>query len=668
VPRRARPSIVIASTLVLLAVVGASAAPLQVVAVSPLRLAVAPTTAAVTITFDRAVQPASITAASFRAFGRQSGAVSGPFAFSGGNTSVTLTPSHPFSAGEVVLVNLSHAITAADSMPLRSAGYAYQFRIATTLATRTFSLLQQFSNRSDPGTHTQVYGAMASDLNGDGWVDLTTVNEVSADLRTFLNRADGSGQYTALVPPPFPIGDESSPNEPGDFNGDGKTDIAIAASSSNSVWIVRGNGDGTWASSQEVPVDLVPHGIAVLDVDGDGDWDVASTCYDGEDVALSINNGGTFAPATFFDTGQKGEYALASGDMNNDGITDLIVGAQNSQTVIVLLGNGDGTFTPQTPQSAGGLVWKLVVGDVDGDGNLDVAAANGDSNNAAILLGNGDGTLRAPQVYPTAAHVVGSALGDLDGDGDLDWVVSSYGGGVWHVFVNDGSGHFTRDPDIAAVSNPSCAILLDVDNDGDLDLALTDEIADVVKIMQNGSGPPPPPCPPAPDGACRTPAVSGAAFLQLVDRSPDTGDRIVWKWLKGKATPKVDFGNPITTDTYLLCMYDNDQLVSSELVAGSCGAKPCWTTRPTGFAFKNKGKTVAPTGVRQVQLKEGLTDGAASIQFKGRGANLDMPGVSALTGPIDVQLRKVGGSPCWGARYSAPFLKHAAGVLKDRAD
>ncbi len=484
--------VLIASTLfALLAPRAGFAVPLAVVSTSPARLEVVARNSAVTITFDRPVLPASVTAASFRVFGKQSGRASGLLTFSGSNQSVTLTPSRPFLAGESVVVNLSHAITAADSSPLRSAGFTYQFRIQTQPTSRTFTQIQQMSNRTIPSANTRIYGAMAADLNGDGYVDLTTVNEDSADLRVFMNLANGSGLYGAFLQPPFTIGPESSPNESGDYNGDGKIDIAVSATDSASAWIARGAGNGTYASSQEVAVGTEPHGIAVLDVDGDGDWDVVIANHASNNLSRMINNGSSFGASTVFESGQDGEYALTAGDMNNDGIADLVVGAQDAWTIAVLLGNGDGTFTAHTPQNAGGAVWKLVVGDVNGDGKLVVAAANGDSDNAAILLGNGDGTLQSPTVLPTAPHVVGSALGDLDGDGDLDWVVSSFGGGVWHVFVNNGAGAFTADPDISAVSNPSCAILLDTDNDGDLDLALTDEIADLVKILRNG--PPPPP-------------------------------------------------------------------------------------------------------------------------------------------------------------------------------
>ena len=106
----------------------------DVVSTSPVRNTMAPATTAISITFDEPLLTSSITSSSFRVFGRASGTASGTIAFSNGNATLTLTPSHPFSAGERVLVNLSHDVRAADSTPLRSAGYAFEFTIQSAPA------------------------------------------------------------------------------------------------------------------------------------------------------------------------------------------------------------------------------------------------------------------------------------------------------------------------------------------------------------------------------------------------------------------------------------------------------------------------------------------------------------------------------------------------------
>ncbi len=463
---------------------GLTPGPLQVIGTLPAAISTAPVTTAVTVKFDRPVLAASIDAASFRVFGRHSGAASGTYLFSHGGRWVTLVPDDPFSAGEVVWVNLSHDVRGTDLSKLRRAGYAFQFGTEVAASTGTFQQIASMSNNM--GEQTRIYGAAATDLNGDGYLDLTTVNEVSADLRVFLNLADGTGAYSNYLTP-TPIGVEASPNEPADFDNDGNADLCISATDSESVWIVLGNGDGTFGGVQEIPVGQQPHGIVALDVDGDGDLDVVNANRGSDDLALLLNDGtGTFGAPTFFEGGVDGEYGLAAGDMNGDGVADLVVAGIDGSHLACQLGQGDGTFSAAGPaQSSGGETWVVQLGDIDGDGDLDASAANSTSGNGAMLKGNGDGTFGAPAVTGVGAHVPATDLGDLDGDGDLDWILSSFGGGFWRLYRNNGSGSYSFWQQINAPSNPSCAIPLDIDNDGDLDLALTDEIADVVVLREN---------------------------------------------------------------------------------------------------------------------------------------------------------------------------------------
>ena len=652
---------------VLSLVLCATAAPafgagLNVTGRSPERNRMAPTTTAVSITFDKPLLTTSITSASFRVFGRGTGTKTGAISFSNADMTVTLTPTTPFSAGEVVLVNLSHDVTATDASTLASGGYAYQFVIQTQPAPMTFTQIDEMTNRIDD-VQTRIYGAMATDLNHDGYLDLNTVNEVSADLRVFLNRGDGSGLFDPILQPPFPIGDESSPNEQADLNNDGDTDAAISSTDDQAAFFVLGNGNGTFGSSQSVTVGSEPHGIAVLDVDGDGDLDAVVANHGSNNLALMINDGsGLFGAASAVEAGCDGEYGLASGDMNGDGMVDLIVGCREDQKIVVDLNIGNGTFTAAAPQNAGGLAWQVVVGDVDGDGVLDVTTANSQSNNGAILHGNGDGTLAAPVTQSMPGHTVATDLGDLDGDGDLDWVLSSFGGLEWHLFTNNGTGTFTFSQMIAASDNPSCAVLLDLDNDGDLDLALTDEIADTVKLMQNGIPPPPPACAPAPM-VCRA-SQSGKSLLRIRDVASNPDDRIKWRWGKGAATTLADYGNPVTTTDYLLCVYNDGVLVSSLTIdgGGQCGSSPCWTQSATQFSYSNSALT--PDGTLKAKLTQGLVGGTAKILLKGKGSGTNVPAPASLTGTVDVQLQKANGSPCWGATYSPPFLKSDATNFK----
>lgn len=462
-------------------------AELQVVSVAPAaRSLSAPVDSAITIEFDRPVSPESIILReSFTVFGRWSGSASGSFVYSDARTEVTFTPDQPFSAGETVTVILSHDIQAKDGDTLRAAGYTWQFWTNARRSERDLVQIDQMTTRTTPGITTQSYGGIASDLNGDRFLDITVVNEDTDDLRVFLNMADQTGSFDTFLQPTFPVGNVPSPSDPADFNGDGLVDICVANTQGSAVSVLLGNGDGTFSSQQLITVGGTPRGIAVLDADGDGDVDVANTNFGSGNVSLMLNDGtGTFGPPTFFEGGGTGEWALGSADMNGDGILDLVVGAQTSQEIIVHLGNGDGTFTEAGSASSDGNVWMVALGDVNGDGHEDVSGVNSAHNRAAILMGDGAGNLSAPARYATDSFPLATDLGDLDGDGDLDWVTSSFSGD-WFVFINDGTGTFAFSEEINSPSAASCAVLPDIDNDGDLDLVLIDEIADVLVIVQN---------------------------------------------------------------------------------------------------------------------------------------------------------------------------------------
>lgn len=481
----------LASTLILAAGEAALGQNLRVTGVSPAsNTIIAPVDSPVSVTFDQPVDRATITDRSFWAFGRWSGRVSGVFSFSGGDRIVTLTPQFPFSAGETVMVVLSHDIRSASNEPLRAAGYSWLFWTRAQPGGLVFEPVQTLSTRSNPNTRTRAYGALATDLDGDRFLDLTTVNEDSADLRVFMNKADGNCEFHPFTGP-YPVNRRASPNEPTDFNHDGFADVCVANINTNTISVLLGRGDGTFSPQTQYTVGGAPRGIAVLDVNGDGHIDIVNTNSSSSNLSILVNRGdGTFNAPVFFEGGGAGEYALAAADMNEDGILDLVASAANSSRIMVLTGDGNSTFTLASTQSSGGYTWMIALGDVNGDGHVDVAGCNAFSpGSGVILLGDGAGNLAAPVSYVTDEFPLATDLGDVDGDGDLDWINSSFSGD-WSLYLNDGSGRFLFLREFEASSAASCATIFDGDNDGDLDLALIDELDDTVQIMRQ-AGPAP---------------------------------------------------------------------------------------------------------------------------------------------------------------------------------
>jgi hypothetical protein len=637
-----------------------AAAELVVVSHAPVLNGIAATTASVSVTFNQAVDTASVNDNTFRVYGHWSGPARGTFSFSNGDKTVTLDPDDPFSGGETVFVNLSHDLEAADTTNLRSAGYAFQFRTDVSVSDGVFQKIDEFTNKTGP--QTRIYGASAADLDDDGWLDMATINEVSADVRVFMNRADGSGLFEAMLPPE-PVGVEASPNEPADFNNDGKMDLSLCASSSSVVNVLLGAGDGTFSSVQTIPVSSEPHGIAPIDVDGDGDLDLANANNATSQIGLMINNGaGVFGAPTYFNAGVGGEYALAASDMDADGITDLVVGGRDSNEIAVLLGNGDGTFDNQAPVASGGSTWVIALGDIDGDGDLDVSAANDGSGNVGIVKSNGNGTLNAATTIPFGSHLPSVKFGDFDGDDDVDLVTSSFGGGFWHIHTNDGAGNFTFSQQIDAPNSPSCAVPMDIDNDGDLDLALFDELADVVILAENDA---PTICPVSP-ASCREPVAEGKAKLSLSHESSQD-QSLSFTWGSGAATLKADFGDPLASDDYELCLYEGGTLVRGlRMPFGQlCPTKACWKSTTPGYSYSDKNRT--PDGIQKIKMKEGL-DGKARIGVKGKGLLLDLPDVGAIASAIDIQLHNTTGTTCWGATFSTPFDLQDSTTIKTVSD
>lgn len=167
-------------------------------------------------------------------------------------------------------------------------------------------------------------------------------------------------------------------------------------------------------------------------------------------------------------------------------------------------------------------------------------------------------------------------------------------------------------------------------------------------------------CEPAPADGCRVPFVGGTSSILLLDKNTDAQDSVKWKWLRGSATSHFDFGTPLSSTEYALCLYDANGLVLDALVPTGSG----WQSGLRGFKYKSRSGT--PDGVTQIQLKLG-GDGRAKVLVQGKGVDLRMPALETLVQPLRVQLRNSEG-PCWEAVYSAPPRKGAARIFSDRAD
>jgi hypothetical protein len=228
-----------------------------------------------------------------------------------------------------------------------------------------------------------------SDLNGDHKADLVVIS--SHTINIMLGNGDGTFQLPISFNPPY----APSALGVGDFNRDGKMDLAIAEQFAgiNQVQIFLGNGDGTFQAGVSYPVSSEPSSVAV-------------------------------------------------GDFRADGKLDLAVAGSLGLGITVLLGNGDGTFQPPVNYSSFSAYW-VAAGDLDGDGKLDLAIANflvtrAPSTVASVMLGSGDGTFQPTVVYPTGKESSFIALGDFNNDHKPDVMVTDYVSNDVIVLLNTG--------------------------------------------------------------------------------------------------------------------------------------------------------------------------------------------------------------------------------------
>jgi hypothetical protein len=331
------------------------------------------------------------------------------------------------------------------------------------------------------------------DFNGDGRPDLAVVNTLSRDVSVLLGNGDGTFQPQVT----YPVGYWPDAIVAGDFTGDGRTDLAVANYQSKSVSVLVGNGDGTFQPQVTSPAGFPPQALAIGDFTGDGRADLAIAAVDYNVVSVLLGNGdGTFQPPVAYPVGPA-PVALVTGDFAGNGRIDLAVVNQNDitqapttyvgGTVSVLLGNGDGTFQPQVTYSVGIDPQAIVAGDFTGDGRTDLAVANASSIDVSVLLGNGDGTFQHQRTYAAGYPPSAIAAGDFNQDGRTDLALDLLGN--VSVLLGNGDGSFQTGVANAVGSQPTFVVTADFNGDGRLDLATTNvNSSDVSVLLGNGDG------------------------------------------------------------------------------------------------------------------------------------------------------------------------------------
>lgn len=274
-------------------------------------------------------------------------------------------------------------------------------------------------------------GAIAlGDFNGDGIPDLAVAPVLDEGEGEVL-LGNGDGTFTAGSFGNGNAGVASDSIVAADFNGDGKLDLVEACDSlddqpCNLLLFLFGNGDGTF--TQSFGPNLQFYGfqsMVVGDFNGDGKPDLAVTNSGANGVNVFLNHDGGLSAVSAIPATGDGPSSIAAADFNGDGKVDLAVANSRSNNVTILLGNGDGTFTGAASPATGTAPNSVAVADFNGDGVPDLAVANAGSSNVTILLGNGDGTFTAAASPAADTGSTSVVSADFNGDGKEDLLVAN---------------------------------------------------------------------------------------------------------------------------------------------------------------------------------------------------------------------------------------------------
>jgi len=183
-----------------------------------------------------------------------------------------------------------------------------------------------------------------------------------------------------------------------------------------------------------------------------------------------------------------------------------------------------------------------------------------------------------------------------------------------------------------------------------------------------------------PLAGCRLPVTPGKASIDILDKERIGGLQFKWRWARGSATDVAELGDPLTTTSYQLCVYDQDKLLtgSTAPAGGTCGVfnpKPCWRRRGSnGFKYRDPSSSIEPGGIRNMSLKAGKA-GKAEVKLRATGGifefpsngGLGLPDLAAIQQPLRIQVQNSTGI-CFEAAFSAPPDRQDPNRFEDVGD
>jgi hypothetical protein len=364
---------------------------------------------------------------------------------------------------------------------------------------------------------------LPQDFNQDGVTDLALLEQAdnnssvsNAAVRVYLAGSDGSFSPLPAVRTTAGTDDEGAGLVGGDFNSDGKPDVAVLGQDLSSTGYYQGfvqvllnsgeaggKGTGTLVpGSATASKYLRFSGAVTADVDDDGLTDIVTAeTQDDDTIVTLVGSGavasvkGSFTPADTVSAAPSSSL-MRIGHVDLDVIPDLVTASGAQESVSVMHGNAtngkpNGTFGSPVSYALNGSPVALELADLNQDGFMDIITANNSDNDVSILLGTSNGTFAEAAVTVTGGRASALAVVDLNDDGALDLAVADQANhrvSVLAANLVDGAPHgsFTA-LEATAVNNPRCLAVADFNADDMLDVAVGTSTDGLVVLLAQGS-------------------------------------------------------------------------------------------------------------------------------------------------------------------------------------
>ncbi|MFT7233261.1 MAG: surface protein, partial [Cyclobacteriaceae bacterium] len=381
------------------------------------------------------------------------------------------------------------------------------FLLVSGLVSAQTAIENSFTVKYEFGTGTSPRYVALGDLDGDGFEDIVVANNSDNTISVFRNISSPSGKINYAAQQTFATGLNPTNVEIGDLDGDGKQDLVVTNSGGNSISVLRNTSAGTGAISFAAKVDFAPqtspNHVAIGDLDGDGKMDLAVTNSGSQTISIFRNTGSagviSFAAQVAFATGVNTlPLDLAMADMDGDSKLEVIVinfvGGTASILRNVSTGSGDINFAAKVDIGVGGNPRGLVIFDMDDDGKKDLATIDGLDKTLNIRknTSSGIGTISlGPTIqYSIGGSPFGIAKGDLNGDGKEDIAVANEL--VASVFLNLSTSAeiaFNSKLEFDAATTPTYVAIGHADDDLKSDLFLSSPDNNLISILRNSDSP-----------------------------------------------------------------------------------------------------------------------------------------------------------------------------------